>query len=93
MPRPITKVRKGSVHSQNRSVPFTEVERSNSVILLLSDNHTQLQRPLAEKKREINKSRAITNPKKKEPKRETKIKIHNTQCQITNPLRYNNISK
>lgn len=32
--------------------------------------------------------------KKKEPKREkNKIKIHNTQCQITNPLRYNNISK
>lgn len=86
-------VRKGSVHSQNRSVPFTELECSNSMILLLSDNHTQLQRPLAEKKKQ---SRAITNPEKKGTKKrekQNKIKIRNTQCQITNPLRYNNISK
>lgn len=85
-------VTKGSVHSQNRSVPFTELECSNSMILLLLDNHTQLQRPLAEKKKK--QSRAITNPKKGTKKgKQNKMKIHNTQCQITNPLRYNNISK
>lgn len=88
-------VRKGSVHSQNRSVPFTELECSNSMILLLWDNHTQLQRPLAEK-RETEQS--YNKPwkkgtKKKRKKQKNKIKIRNTQCQITNPLRYNNISK
>lgn len=66
-PTPLQPVRKGSVHSKS--------ERSNSMILLLLDNHTQLQRPLADKKKKKKQSRARTTPQKKEPKRgKNKIK-------------------
>lgn len=56
----------GTFHSQNWNVP----------ILLLLDNHIQLQRPLAENKKK--KKRAELQETKKILNKNRKMKIHNT---------------
>lgn len=82
MPHPLTTGQKGFRSFTESERPFTELECSNSMILLLSDNHTQLQRPLAGNKKK-KQSRAITNPKKgtKEGKQN---KNENTQYTMSN---------
>lgn len=57
----------GTFHSQNWNVP----------ILLLLDNHIQLQRPLAEKNKKKIK-RAELQETKKNLNKNRKMKIHNT---------------
>lgn len=68
----------GAFHSQNWNVPILR-------FLLLLNNHTQLQRPLAERKIETEQSyNKPPPPKKRNQKGKNKLKytIHNVKLQI-----------